>query len=319
VPTLIVGGGGVGLFLTYLLGDEHDAHVLARGVTLERLRTEGFVVFDGGAVHPVQVPAMDWDEWRSDDRAWDVLVAVKAGDLDPVLQELAKRPDGVGCLFLLQNGLGIMEQAERVLPDAPMVRVSCYTGVEREAPTAIRVHGRGPFRVAAVGAGKARLDWISQALSPEGFPVQVVGSPHRMEWEKAMMNLVVNGICTVVATKNGAVLDEPLRALAEEVLDECLAVSRARGVEVKATMKADVFAAVANVRDNSNSTLQDLLGRRSTELDVLHGRVVAWGDELGVPTPATQTLYRLLTFLEGDVTGTGSASPWPRSIWPHPR
>ncbi len=316
MPTLVVGCGGVGLFLTHLLSANKETHALARGLTLERLQTEGFVVFDSGEVHTPKVPAMDWESWVVDDQRWRVLVAVKAGELDSVLDQLARRRRGVDCLFLLQNGLGILEQAATRLPGTPAVRVSCYTGVEREAPTAIRIHGRGAFRIAGQIEAQEQISWFQSQLESAGFPVQVVGSPHRMEWEKAMMNLVVNGICTLVAAKNGALIDSPgLHELAEQVLDECMAVSLARGVVVKSTMKEDVFAAIERVRDNSNSTLQDLLARRSTELDYLHGRVIEWGEQAKVPTPTVKTLYQMLGYLEFQRTGQ-SASPWPQSIWP---
>lgn len=318
MPTLIVGAGGIGLLLAHLLADEHEAHLLSRGQTLHRLQTEGFVVFDGGQILPRKVPALGWQEWRDDGRRWRVILAVKAGDLDPVLAELAPHAGSIDCLVLAQNGLGILEVAAAVLPGTPMIRIACYTGVQREAPTIIRIHGRGAFRVAASGKGREHLGWIRAALEPVGFPVQVVGSPHRMEWEKAMLNLVLNGICTLVAAKNGVLIDSAeLHALADQVLDECLAVSRARGVTVKKTMKEDVFAAAEKVRDNANSTLQDLLARRGTELPYLHGKVIEWAAAADVPCPATTTLYRLLHFLEGEATGRAGPSPWPRSIWPH--
>lgn len=308
-PPTVIGAGGVGLLLAHLLAPSGPVQVLARGATLSLLEDEGFVVFDQG-VHHHQPPALSWQAWSEADTSGPVLVAVKAGDLASVLEGLRSRPAGIECLYLCQNGLGILEQAAAALPDTPAVRVSCYTGVEREGPTSIRVHGRGPFRLAAPKPGRPHIEWLTAALSRAGFPPQVVGSPHRMEWEKAMMNLVLNGVCTVLDAPNAGLLEtEASRALAREVLAECLAVAEARGVRVKATMERDLFAAVERVGENFNSTLQDLRAGAASELPYLHGRMLEWAEEAGVATPATRTLYRLLVHLEE----TGVRRTWPRT------
>ncbi len=298
---LVVGAGGVGLLLAHLLSSQGPpspevpaVRVLGRGETLERLRSEGFVAFDAG-VHTHRPEAQDWEDWHRDPRVGPVLVAVKAGDLEAVLRSLALRPEGISCLYLLQNGLGILELARSLLPDVPTVRVSCYTGVAREGRNTIRVLGRGPFRIAAEGAGRSHLGWLPARLEPTGFTVQVVGSPHRMEWEKAMLNLVVNGICSVLAAPNGAVLESPeLVELARELVRECVAVAASRGVRVKKDIEEAVLEAIARVAGNLNSTLQDLRAGQPTELDFLHHRVVAWAEEGGIPCPVTRTLLRLV-------------------------
>lgn len=312
--TLVVGAGGVGLFLAHILADTEPVEVLARGLTLARLKEEGFVVFDSGQVRTRKVEAFAWEAWPRDGARRKVVLAVKAGDLQGALEGLRAQRDQIESLFLLQNGLGILDMAQAVLPGIPLVRVSCYTGVARESRNSIRIHGRGPFRLASLGEGMDEVDWLRDALEHAGFPVQVVGSPHRMEWEKAMMNLVVNGICSVVAAPNGALLSHPaLRSLAEDVLDECLAVSKSRGVQVKRTMKRDVFRAIEAVGKNRNSTLQDLVAERPTELEFLHGKVLEWAEEGGVSTGAVRTLYRLLTYLEAVYQeGVEASTPWAR-------
>ena len=45
---------------------------------------------------------------------------------------------------------------------------------------------------------------------------------------------------------------------------------------------------------NRSSMLQDLDARRPTEVDAIHGAVLAAGEETGIATPATQVIAALI-------------------------
>jgi 2-dehydropantoate 2-reductase len=51
----------------------------------------------------------------------------------------------------------------------------------------------------------------------------------------------------------------------------------------------------------TSSTAQDLARARRTEIDSLNGYLVRRGAELGVATPANQTLHALVKLLEESV------------------
>ena len=50
--------------------------------------------------------------------------------------------------------------------------------------------------------------------------------------------------------------------------------------------------------DNRCSMLQDVMTGRATEIDSLCGAVVERGEELGIPTPANQSLHALVKGIE---------------------
>ena len=50
----------------------------------------------------------------------------------------------------------------------------------------------------------------------------------------------------------------------------------------------------------TSSTAQDIARGKRTEIDSLNGYIVRRGAELGVPTPANQTLHALVKLLAGN-------------------
>jgi len=44
--------------------------------------------------------------------------------------------------------------------------------------------------------------------------------------------------------------------------------------------------------------LPDVLAKRQTEVDFMHGAIVHWGEKAGVPTPLNKALWELITVLE---------------------
>jgi 2-dehydropantoate 2-reductase len=83
-----------------------------------------------------------------------------------------------------------------------------------------------------------------------------------------------------------------------DVVDECLAVARAAGVDVPGDMHHAVPRIAATMPAQFSSTAQDLARGKPTEIDHLNGLVVCKGAALGVPTPANRLLLALVKLLE---------------------
>lgn len=321
-PPLVVGAGSIGLLVTHLLEPQGPVELVARGPTLAALRRGGFTVLAGDTREVRHPRPFSWRDLPRDGGPRTVILAVKAIDLDAALRALVPFRRRLDALFLLQNGLGILERADTLLPGIPKVRMACYTGVTRETRTRIRVHGRGPFALAAGPGAEAAASRLEAWLAGSGFPVERAASPARLEWEKAAMNLVVNGVATAAGTLNGAVLEDPaLSRQAHAVLAECREAARARGIDTRTPTDAQVMAAIARVAGNQNSMLQDLRAGRPTEVGFLHGTIVRWADAAGLAIPVTRALYRRLLALGAEAgrprggglrAGAGSG-PRPRS------
>ena len=114
-------------------------------------------------------------------------------------------------------------------------------------------------------------------------------------WRKLQLNVAINPVCSIAGVRNGALIDVPeLWDQAMAAMLEAAAVARASGVDLGEHLRK-VGEATA---DNRCSMLQDVMTGRATEIDSLCGAVVERGEELGIPTPANQSLHALVKGIE---------------------
>jgi 2-dehydropantoate 2-reductase len=83
-----------------------------------------------------------------------------------------------------------------------------------------------------------------------------------------------------------------------DVVDECIAVARADGVQIPGDPHAAARKLVESMPSQYSSTAQDLARGKPTEIDFLNGYVVRRGEALGIPTPANRVLWALVKLLE---------------------
>jgi 2-dehydropantoate 2-reductase len=84
----------------------------------------------------------------------------------------------------------------------------------------------------------------------------------------------------------------------DRVIDEGKLVAEALGVEME-TDPADLLESSIEVAfEHKPSMLQDVLARRATEIDMLNGGIVRFGEETGIPTPFNRTAWALIRGLE---------------------
>jgi 2-dehydropantoate 2-reductase len=104
----------------------------------------------------------------------------------------------------------------------------------------------------------------------------------------------------MLGTDVGSIADARLDPLKRLVVDECLAVARADGVEGLdyhedfVTTIAEVFGASRNIA----SMRQDLSRGKLTEIDFMNGAVVARGRELGIDCPVNAALAAIIRAME---------------------
>jgi 2-dehydropantoate 2-reductase len=115
-----------------------------------------------------------------------------------------------------------------------------------------------------------------------------------------VLNASSGPITALLGLWSGALARSPeLMRCAELMLQEALAVAHARGIElVLANAVSRLREASRSAAGTKSTILQDLERGRKTEIDALNGRIVALGEELGVPCPMNRLLTSLLKAAE---------------------
>lgn len=294
-PVYIFGAGAIGLYMAAHLSHVTRVTLVARGPRAERLARDGFELAgaDTGS-YVLPVTTLTADLVLPADAI--VVIATKATDLEKLVNPLAAilHPDQP--VALVQNGLGVYKFARTYMPDAALVRVTCWVGVALEGCRRAVVAGAPLFEV---GVGEEKTDAAANALiallNETNLRARPGGSVAEVEWRKALLNLAVSGICSIVDERNGAILESPeLREIVEDILAEALPVAAAEGVVLGVADTDRVFTALQNTSENVNALLQDLRRGSATEMPFLNAAVERLARRHGLKAPVNATVARLI-------------------------
>jgi 2-dehydropantoate 2-reductase len=148
------------------------------------------------------------------------------------------------------------------------------------------------------GARTERLKALADALIVSGFRVPVTTKLRQEIWVKLLGNVAFNPISALTAgTLEELALHPEVSLAVREIMTEATAVAAKINVEIPISIEQRM-AGAAKVGAHKTSMLQDYEAGRPMELGAIVGAVVELGDRLGVPVPATRTVYACAKMLD---------------------
>jgi 2-dehydropantoate 2-reductase len=301
VRVCIVGCGAVGSLFAATLALQRDIEVWAYDLAQDQvdainrdgLRLSGaneIVGHPRATSDPSELPPCDFG-----------IVATKAMHTSAAIAATAHAFRD-GCVATVQNGLGneeaIAEHVDRV------IRGTTFPAGKVVGPGHVQwdVQGDttlGPFEPKP--APFSEIESLAEACSRAGMPTKAVADARGPQWRKVIFNASTNPIGALTGLTHGRVCEDPaLRALVTGLVDEGKVVAAAQGIELDADPEdlIDHAARPDVAYDHKASMLQDVEGRRATEIDYLNGGIVRFGEEHGVPTPLNRAIWTLVKGLE---------------------
>ena len=297
----IVGCGAVGSLFAANLAQLDDVEVWAFDLDREhvaainehglRLSGAGEVVGEVRATtDPTELPPSDFG-----------IVATKCMHTAAAIEATAAAfADGAVCS--VQNGVGneevLAEHVERVIRGTtfPAGRIVGPGHIQWDVKGDTTI---GPFEPRP--AAMADIERLADACTRGGMPTQAVADARGPQWRKLIFNAATNPIGALTGLTHGRVVEDAgLRRLVSQLVDEGKAVAAVQGIELDADPEELIdHAARPDVAyDHKASMLQDVEGRRPTEIDYLNGGVARFGREQGVPTPLNDAVTALIKGLE---------------------
>jgi len=267
-----------------VLFDKHPAR--ASAITKQGLRIEGI-----GGCRTLRVPATA--EPAKARGAAAVFLCVKAFDTETAAREVLRLKGEDSTVVSLQNGLGNAEQIGRVLPASSVVLGVTSHGATRLGPGRVRHAGEGPTFVGPRCADQAaRARRIQALLTAGGIETRTVSDLAGAVWSKLVVNAAINALSAVANARNGALLeDAELRGLLHAAAREAAAVAKAKGIVLRYRDPIEEVEAVCRATAaNVSSMLQDVRGKRRTEIEAINGGIVREARTLGIATPTNQML-----------------------------
>lgn len=295
---MIVGAGSVGGFFGAHLAKTHEGvSFLLRPKTLSAVKAHGLTIRSAAGsftVHPRA--ASDARELPGPDL---VVLAVKAYDLDEVMDQLEPVLTERTVLLTLQNGI---DTEDRILA---RVKRDCVVGgvafiySKIAAPGVIDHYKKGAVAIGELmGHESDRLLRIRDRFVEAGIPCQLSKDIRRAKWEKMCWNCVFNPITVLINDRVAKAVDHPdMLQVIRQVVGEIAAVSAALKVPLPSDMAEKVVKWTQEIRDIHTSMYDDWKAGRPTEIEYLNGFIVRQGRELGIPTPVNEALTALVAVL----------------------
>ncbi len=223
-----------------------------------------------------------------------VLFSVKSLDTEAAGEAIAPHLARDAAVLTLQNGVDNPERLAAAL-GREVTPAVVYVAVEMAGAGHVRHHGGGEL---VIGPGKAS-EAIAAAFRAAGVPVEISDNVAGALWAKLIVNCAYNALSAITQLPYGKLVQGAgIPEVMRDVVDECLAVARAAGVQLPEDMHEAVRRIALIMPAQLSSTAQDLSRRKQTEIDHLNGFVVRKGEQLGVPTPVNRTLLALVKLLE---------------------
>jgi 2-dehydropantoate 2-reductase len=295
----IIGCGAVGsLFAAHLAGLE-DVEVWAYDVSgehVDAINREGLRLVGLGEVHsyprattdPSQLPTCDFG-----------VVATKGMYTRPAMEAASAALAG-GSVCSVQNGVGNEEVIAEYVPR--VIRGTTFPAGRLLEPGVVQWDAAGktwigPFEPKPAAMSEVRR--LAEVLTRSGMETVALEDARGAQWTKLIFNAASNALCSLTRLPHGrACLNDDVRWVMDRVIDEGKQVAAALGVEMETDPAALLESSIAVALDHKPSMLQDVLGGRPTEIDLLNGGIVRFGEQTGVPTPFNRIALALVRGLE---------------------
>lgn len=291
----VMGAGAVGCYYGGMLARAgHDVVLIARPQHVHAIAQKGLRMETRSFDEQVRLRAST--EASAVQDADLVLFCVKSTDTESAGAAIRPYLAADALVLCLQNGVDNADRLRTVLPDHAVAAVVVYVATEMAGAGHVKHHGRGELVIEPAQRSEA----AAQALIAAGVPCEISQNVRGALWLKLIINCAYNPVSAIAQLPYGkAVQGEGIPALMRDVVDECLAVAAAEGVQVPGDVQATVAKLAASMPAQFSSTAQDLARGKRTEIDYLNGLVVRRGEALGIATPANRALWSLVKLLEG--------------------
>jgi 2-dehydropantoate 2-reductase len=291
----VMGAGAVGCYYGGMLARAgHDVVLIARPRHVEAIERDGLRMETRTFDEHVRLAAST--EPGAVQGANLVLFCVKSTDTEAAGAQMRPHLAPEALVLTLQNGVDNADRLRTVLPPHQVSAAVVYVATEMAGPGHVKHHGRGELVIEPSGAGDA----VASALIAAGVPTDISDNVRGALWTKLVINCAYNAVSAIAQRPYGeAVAGEGVKDVMRDVVDECLAVARAEGVQLPGDVHAAVGKIVEAMPGQYSSTAQDLARGKRSEIDYLNGLIVRRGQALGIATPANRVLWALVKLMEG--------------------
>ena len=301
----VVGAGAMGgLFggllaeggLDVTLVDAWPEHIAA-------IKQNGLRIVGVGGDRAIKVKATtDASEVRTADV---VLFQCKAFANESAAKSARHLFGGATVAISFQNGLGNEQTLGAILGQAHVLGGLTAQAGLAEGPGVVRNFGDLPTYIGEMAGGLSeRAVAIAKAFTTHGLPVSASADIKRDKWKKLLGNVALGAISAVTDMRSVEIMRVPeLQEIVFRAVDEAAAVAAREGVALDVAEAREVLMKLVDTSGggtgNSKSSMrEDIIRKRRTEIDTIHGAVARLARQHRVATPTIDTMVAMVKGLQ---------------------
>lgn len=308
----VIGVGAVGGYFGGRLAQAgHEVVFLARGETLDALRTQGLRVKSIAGDFEIRHPnaAGDPNQIGPVDV---ILVAVKAPQVSQAARALTPLLGPETTVIPLQNGLEAPRLLAEALGPEPVLGGLCKIFASRTGPATIEHIGLEPtIEFGELSRDKTeRVERIRAAFqSASGMTTVTPDDIEAALWQKLLHVEPLGAVGAVARQPAGVLRVVPeTRRLLQAAMEEVVAVGLKRGVALDPALPEQAIRRVDQLPADATASMhRDIVAGRPSEFEFQVGTVVRYARESGVPVPVHSTIYAALR--PGEMRARGELPP----------
>lgn len=286
----VLGAGAVGSSLVALLSRKNAVILIGNKAHVDAINSTGLVL-EGDVTGKFSL--------KTETRIKDVppnsliILTTKAYDLARAVASFKHRLKEDTVILVLQNGIGIKELVQEIVKnEVKVVRGLILMAAEFFEPGKITLWN-GEIIVEGSEIGVR----IAEMFRESGLRTQVSEDILHEEWNKLVVNCVVNPLTAILRVRDNEIAADSLKEIRHKIVEECVQVGKAEGISFKPDLEGIVDRKILGY-SNFSSMYQDIFKRKETEIDFLNGMIVKLGKKHGIPTSVNESMVELIKFLE---------------------
>ncbi len=226
-----------------------------------------------------------------------MLVAVKYQQLQKAINDIKNYVGPNTIILSLLNGITSEEIIGRELGMEKMLYAVCMGIASLRDGNDVTCHSLGKIMFGEKNNEPSpRVKAVGELFTRAGIPHEIPKDIMRALWWKFMINVGINQYSAVLRAPYGVFLEiREARELIESAMHEVILLSEKVGVDLSEKDIHEYYAILKNFPPGGKtSTHQDIEEGRETEVEMFAGVVSSLGKQHGVPTPVSDSLYRLI-------------------------
>ncbi|MBF0275007.1 MAG: ketopantoate reductase family protein [Nitrospinae bacterium] len=297
---LVVGSGAVGCYYGSKLQQAgFDVTFLARGKRYNYLKENPLIVESFLGDYTVKGKFIDA---VTNEKPDFILFTTKSYDIKEACESIKKAVTTSTTIISFINGTESEKVIAEFFPKNDIIGGIAFIGAELNkefilSHTAAGFILIGDCEVSKVSTRSYKLNEIADFFIQGNINCKISDNIYQDFWNKMLWNTGFNGLCAITGMTSKLLLEFPeTRKTVIGLMKECKRVAIASGIHITDEMIQKNIEITEKVSgDVTPSMLQDKRNGKKMEIDIINGKVVALGKELGVQTPLNETINAIIS------------------------